>query len=65
MSSFTFEVPGNITGRKAAQEFAETFDPPRTVVWHVDGRFHFEGGVKTYEISPMPNGWKIRIAEHT
>jgi hypothetical protein len=62
MTSVVFEVPGtNITARQAAQEFANEFDPPRTVVWHIDGRFHFEKGVKTYAVRPMPNGWRISI----
>jgi hypothetical protein len=47
------------TGRDAAQAFAGTFDHPRVVVWHVDGKFHLEHGVKTYRIEPMPNGWRI------
>jgi hypothetical protein len=56
-----FEVENmSATARDAAQAFAETFKPARVVVWHINGDFHFEGGLKTYSITPTPHGWKIK-----
>lgn len=50
-----------LTARRVAMKFADTFTPRRPIEWQADGRFHFENGLKVYEVHAKPNGWRIVV----
>lgn len=51
----------NLTARDAAQHFAETFDPVRTINWLTDGRFYFAEGHRVYKAEPFERGRRIFV----